>query len=80
MNVNFQGNLHFSNKKRYLKAIKFPVSLISLAILLFCPTVAESLLASGQPILRQRKVFVLSCDSLLSFCVILEASAEVTRC
>ena len=42
--------------------------------------VAESLLASGQPIPRQRKVFVVSCDSLLSFCAILEASVEVTRC
>ena len=28
-----------------------------------CPTVSESLLASGQPIPRQRKVIVLSSDS-----------------
>ena len=89
MNVNSKGYLHFDNKKLselkrclkilFLKALKFPVFLISLAIL-FCPTIAESLLASGQPIRRQCKVFVLSCDSLLSFCAILEASVEVTRC
>ena len=34
MNVNFKGYLRFNNKKlSILKALKFPVSLISLAIL-----------------------------------------------
>ena len=46
----------------------------------FCPTVGESLLASGQPILRQRKVIILSSDSLVNFCSILKASVKVTRC
>ena len=69
-------------KNSLFKSVKISsVSYIfSYTVIKFCPTVAESLLASGQPIPRQRKVFVLSCDSLLSFCAILEASVEVTRC
>ena len=54
--------------------------ILSYTVVKFCPTVGESLLASGQSIPRQRKVFVLSSDSLLSFCAILEASVKVTRC
>ena len=54
--------------------------IFSYTIVQFCPTVGESLLASGQPIPRQRKVIILSSDSLVSFCTILKASVKVTRC
>ena len=40
--------------------------ILSYTVVKFCPTVGKSLLASGQSIPRQRKVFVLSSDSLLS--------------
>ena len=53
---------------------------VPLTIVQFCPTVGESLLASGQPIPRQRKVIVLSSVSLVSFCTILKAPVMVTSC
>ena len=60
--------------------LRFPVShIFSYTVVKFCPTVRERLLASGQPIPRQRKVIVLSSDSLVSFCTILKASMTVTR-
>ena len=69
-------------KNSILKNVKISrVSYIfSYTIVQFCPTVGESLLASGQPIPRQRKVIVLSSVSLVSFGTILKAPVMVTSC
>ena len=54
--------------------------IFSYTIVQFCPKVGESLSASGQPILRQRKVNILPSVSLVSFSTILKAYVKVTRC
>ena len=65
MNVNFKGYLHFNNNKKTIYELKRYLKILFLkalkyTVIKFCPTVAESLLASGQPISRQRKVLFFS--------------------